>query len=359
MPYRKARRKRAKTRGKKPQARRKRWANWPDERLLQLRFKDLKLSMRGTWLADCLRELNRELTDRGIPVRPHAWLSTEWFSPEHTPGIAIPFYLAHPRLMRLEHKMIIDVEGGTHAECMRILRHETGHVMQHSYALHRDRRWQRLFGRSSTRYPTYYRPDPASRNFVEHLRLWYAQSHPDEDFAETFAVWLTPRSNWRKRYEGWPALKKLQYVDELMAEIADRKPVLTRRSELEPLRSLRTTLGEHYRKKLEHYSVDSPRAYDRELMRIFSNNPRHRNSPPAAGFIRHHRSEIRRLVSKWTGEYQLTLDTVLDDMIERCRELKLRAVGSDRQLRTDFTVLLTAKTVHSLYSPLRRQWIAL
>jgi len=105
--------------------------------------------------------------------------------------------------------------------------------------------------------------------------------------------------------------------------------------------------------------VDTPRAYDRELMRIFSTNPRHRNSLPAAAFIRHHRSEIRRLVSKWTGEYQLTLDTVLDEMIERCRELKLRAVGSDRQLRTDFTVLLTAKTVHSLYSPQRRQWIAL
>jgi hypothetical protein len=134
---------------------------------------------------------------------------------------------------------------------------------------------------------------------------------------------------------------------------------VTRRSELEPLKSVRTTLGEHYRKKLEHYSVDTPRAYDRDLMRIFSNNPRHRHSPSAANFIRHHRSEIRRLVSKWTGEYQLTLDTVLDDMIERCRELKLRAAGHERQLRIDFTVLLTAKTVHSLYSPQRRQWIAL
>jgi hypothetical protein len=122
---------------------------------------------------------------------------------------------------------------------------------------------------------------------------------------------------------------------------------------------VRTTLGEHYRKKLEHYSVDTPRAYDRDLLRIFSNNLRHRNSPPAATFIRHHRAEFRRLISKWTGEYQLTLDTVLDEMIERCRELKLRAVGSDRQLRTDFMVLLTAKTVHSLYSPQRRQWIAL
>src|SRR5207248_9879463 len=87
----------------------------------------------------------------------------EWFSPDNTPGIAIPFYLAHPRLMRLERKMIIEVEGGTQSECMRILRHEAGHVVQHAYQLHRRRRWRELFGRSSTRYPNYYRPDPASR----------------------------------------------------------------------------------------------------------------------------------------------------------------------------------------------------
>jgi hypothetical protein len=336
-----------------------RWALWPDQRLLELRLKDLKLPFRGTWLADCMRELNRELASRGIKVRPQAWLSSEWFSPSDRPGIAFPFYLAHPRLMRLERKMIIDVEGGTRVECMRILRHEAGHVVQHSYELHRRRRWQQLFGRSSKRYPRYYRPNPASRNFVQHLRLWYAQSHPDEDFAETFAVWLTPRSSWRARYEGWPALKKLQYVDELMAEIAGEKPKLTRRTEVEPLRRLTVTLGEHYKKKLEHYAFDAPRIYDRDLQRIFSDNPQHRHSPSAASFIRHHRAAIRQMVSKWTGEYQLTLDTVLDEMIERCREMKLRAVGSERQLRTDFTVLLTAKTVHSLYSPLRRQWIAL
>jgi hypothetical protein len=324
-------RRRARHRKRQP-----RWANWSDERLLALRLKDLKLPFGSTWLADCLRELRAEMAEKGLKVRPHAWLSSEWFSPSDTPGIAFPFYLAHPRLMALERKMIIDVEGGTRAECLRILRHEAGHVMQHSYALHRHRKWQRLFGRSSTRYPRYYRPDPASRDFVQHLRLWYAQSHPDEDFAETFAVWLTPRSQGAKE-----------------------KPKLTRRREVEPLRMLRITLDEHYKKKLAHYSVDSPRAYDRDLLRIFSMSPRHRNSPPAAAFIRHHRAAIRQLVAKWTGEYQLTLDTVLDEMIERCRELKLRAVGSDRQLRTDFTVLLTAKTVHSLYSPLRRQWIAL
>jgi hypothetical protein len=260
-----------------------RWASWPDERLLKLRLKDLKLPLRGTWLAACLRELNAEMAEKGLKrVRAHGWISSEWFSPGNTAGhrVSVLPGASAPDAARTQddHR-----RRGRHPRRMHA--HppsRAGHVLQHSYALHKQPRWRRLFGRSSIRYPKYYRADPTSRNFVQHLRLWYAQSHPDEDFAETFAVWLTPRSNWRKRYEGWPALKKLQYVDELMAELANRKPVLSRRTEVEPLRSLRTTLGEHYQKKLEHYSVDAPRAYDRDLLRIFSNNPRHRHSPPAA-----------------------------------------------------------------------------
>jgi len=335
------------------------WASLPDEQLLQLRLKDLGVAVEGTWLDDCLRDLHDELDQRGIRVRPHAWISSEWFSPDNTPGIAIPFYLAHPRLMRLERKKIIDVEGGTVAECMRILRHEAGHVLQHSYQLHRRRRWQELFGPSSQRYPRYYRPNPASRHFVQHLRMWYAQSHPDEDFAETFAVWLRPRANWRKRYAGWPALKKLQYVDELMAEIGLEKPVLTKRERVEPLSQLTQTLEEHYRKKHALYVFHAPKTYDRDLQRLFSDDPRHRRSPAASTFIRHNRAKIRGMVSKWTGEYQLTVEALLDDMIVRCRELRLRAFGPERELIVEFTVLLTAKTVQSLYGPLRRKWIAL
>jgi putative zinc-binding metallo-peptidase len=335
------------------------WASLPDQELLQLRLKDLGVTLEGTWLEGSMKDLYEELEQRGLRIRPHAWISNEWFSPDDTTGIAIPFYLAHPRLMRLERKMMIDVEGGTAPECMRILRHEAGHVMQVSHQLHRHRRWQRVFGRSSTRYPDYYRPNPGSRRYVQHLPLWYAQSHPDEDFAETFAVWLTPRSNWRRRYEGWPALKKLQYVDELMAEIAGKKPLVTRRLRVEPLSQLTQTLAEHYAKKRAHYAVDHPTIYDRDLLRIFSDDPRDYRSPAASAFLRHNRAKIRQIVSKWTGEYQLTLDAVFDDMIGRCRELKLRAVGPERQLRMEFIVLLTAKTVHSLYSPSRRQWLAL
>ncbi|MCW5729247.1 MAG: putative zinc-binding metallopeptidase [Alphaproteobacteria bacterium] len=335
------------------------WATLPDDQLLELRLRDLKVTIRGTWLETCIRELHDELDQRGIRVKPHFWISDEWFSPDTTPGIAIPFYLAHPRLIRLERRKIIDVEGGSAAECMRILRHEAGHVVQHAYRLQRRRRWQQLFGPSSMRYPSYYRPNPASKNFVQHLRLWYAQSHPDEDFAETFAVWLRPRSDWRRRYAGWPALRKLEYVDELMAEIAREKPVLTRRLQVEPISRMNTTLAEHYRRKQAQYATGAPKIYDRDLLRIFREDDGRRDWPAASTFLRKNRAKIRQMVSKWTGEYQLTLETVLDDMIDRCRELRLRAAGPERQLRMDFTVLLTAQTVHSLYSPSRRRWFAL
>jgi len=335
------------------------WDSLSDEQLLKLRLRDLKVTVEDTWLEDCFNSLLDELGQRGIRVRPHAWISSEWFSPENTPGIAFPFYLAHPRLMQLEKKKIIDVEGGTWSECMAILRHEAGHVLQHSYALQRRRRWQQLFGASSKRYPSYYRPNPASRHFVQHLRLWYAQSHPDEDFAETFAVWLRPRSNWRTRYAGWPALKKLEYLDELMAEIASAPPLLTRRERVDPLAELNETLAEHYRKKQALYVFDTPKTYDRDLLRLFSSDPRHRRSQAASAFIRHNRARVRQMVARWTGEYQLTLDALLDDMIVRCRELDLRAVGPERKLIMEFTVLLTAKTVHALFGPSRRKWIAL
>jgi hypothetical protein len=330
-----------------------------DKELLQLRFKDLHLSFEGGALEGCFCSLNDELAGRNILARPHAWISEEWFSPDNTPGIAFPFYLAHPRLAKLERRMMLDVEGGTKRDCMKILRHEAGHVIQHAYKLHRRRKWRELFGKSSTPYPDFYRPNPASKHYVQHLRRWYAQSHPDEDFAETFAVWLTPRSDWRKRYADWPvALAKLEYVDELMTEISGVKPQLTSRIEVDPVNRLTMTLGEHYQRKLDHYAVHQPAKFDGDLQRIFAAKARDRSAPPASTFIRRNRAEIRRAVSRRTGAYQITLDAAIDDMIDRCRALKLRAVGSERSLRTRITALLADKSVHSLYSSSRKQWIA-
>jgi hypothetical protein len=291
----------------------------------------------------------REMERRGIRLRPHVWLSEEWFSPEGIPGVAIPFYLAHPRLMRVERRQMLEVEGGTREECLKILRHEMGHAIQHAYRLERLKRWRELFGSSAEKYPDVYRPNPASRRYVQHLRLYYAQSHPDEDFAETFAVWLQPRAAWRKRYADWPALRKLEYVDELMREIGPARPPVRSRQRVEPIEKLRKTLRRHYDDKRARYAVGYPDEHDAELRQLFSDNPRHRGRERASSFLRRHRSEVRRLVSRWTGQYQFTLEQVLSDMIGRCRELRLRVAGPERRLLMDFAVLLTVKTMHLVY----------
>ena len=145
---------------------------------------------------------------RGIRFRPHCWLAQEWFSPDGIPGIAIPFYLAHRRLMSIERRFMREVEGGNRNWLMRILRHEAGHAIDSAYRLRRRSRWRAVFGPASLPYPDTYRPRPGSRRFVQHLGAWYAQAHPTEDFAETFAVWLKPHSPWRREYRGLAGVRK-------------------------------------------------------------------------------------------------------------------------------------------------------
>lgn len=336
-----------------------RWTDLPEQELLELSIKTLKVRLEGTWAANCLRDVNAELRARGIALNIHGWLSDEWFSPTETPGIAFPFYLAHPRLMRLERKMMLEVEGGTRRECMQLLRHEAGHVVEYAFALHKRRKFQRLFGRANERYPDRYKADPSSKAYVQHLRRWYAQCHPDEDFAETFAVWLTPRSGWKKRYAEWPkALEKLEYIDELMAEIAGEKPLPQKRFEVDPLSKLKGTLGQHYAAKRNRYAVETPTVFDRELRKMFSADARKPNAPHASSIIRNNRGRIIRAVAKRTGEFPLALDAAIDDMIARAKALKLKSPRAETIVRAEITAMLSSKAIHTHYSTTRRHWFA-
>jgi hypothetical protein len=327
------------------------WAKWSDDKLLDLRMSELDLSIDGSALHKRIGDLEAELAERGMVFRPHFWLSDEWFTPDGVPGIAIPFYLAHPRLARLEREQMLEVEGGTPSWCMRILRHELGHAIDNAYMLRRRRRRQALFGSSSIDYPEFYTPKPYSRSFVLHIDNWYAQSHPDEDFAETFAVWLNPRSDWRRRYHDWPALKKLEYMDELMKEIGSQPPLVGKRATVDPLHRLRRTLRQHYKRKAEHYALDYPDFYDRDLRRLFPQPAEDARTVPASRFINRIRKEVRRTVSAWTGVYQYTIDQVLEEMAERCDELQLRFVpGAEEHTRADFIVVLTVQTMNYLHS---------
>jgi hypothetical protein len=325
------------------------WSRITDERLLQMRLCDLPIRIHGSLLHTRVRHLYRELKTRGLRFRPHVWLSNEFFTPDGVPGFAIPFYLAHPRLVQLERRQMLEAEGSTETECMCILRHETGHAVDHAYRLHRKSDWRNVFGPVSVPYPTSYKPDPLSRSHVLNLNYWYAQAHPLEDFAETFAVWLKPGSRWRTRYRGWPALRKLHYVDGCMKAIAGQPRLERARHRVDPLSDMTITLAQYFRRKKNRYRLELPEYYDRDLLRMFSASaPASR--PTAARFLKQHRAELRSKVSAATGVHAYTVDHLLRNMQERAKRLRLRMSASSSETRLEAMIALTVHTMNLVYS---------
>ena len=318
-------------RGRKPKFG---WETLSDDQLLSLRFCDLHLTIEGTELEQPIERLYHELAARGIRFRPHCWLAQEWFSPAGIPGIAIPFYLAHPRLMNLERRFMREVEGGNRNWLMRILRHEAGHAIDSAYRLRRRRHWREVFGPASLPYPDTYRPRPGSRRFVQHLGAWYAQAHPTEDFAETFAVWLKPNSPWRRYYTGWPAFAKLEYIDGLAAEIGDSKPKVIDRTTIEDVADEARTLRRHYDLKLARYRMPRRSGADELLLKVFTAAPRRKTAARAASVLRELRNPLRQQFMRTGAFSEYLVHQVMRLMIDRCERLNLYVRGSRRELKT-------------------------
>jgi hypothetical protein len=199
----------------------------PDDVLLNARVCDLGLNIENTPYPQQSKKLLSELKRVGLShIKPKFYLADEWFCPSGSASIAIPYWLTHPRLRRLEKSMIGYVEGSTPKDFMKLLRHEMGHCFEHAYKLSKRSDWKAVFGNPSAPYDTdNYVWNPKSKDYVIHLPDGYAQSHPEEDFAETFAVWLDPQSKWKSVYKNWQgALKKLHFVGRLVSECALVKP---------------------------------------------------------------------------------------------------------------------------------------
>jgi hypothetical protein len=295
-----------------------------DDELLQTRICDLRVSIRGTELESRIEIFYDELAVKGLSFKPPCYLGDEWFCPEGSATISIPFYLAHPRLKRLEERMMMEVEGGTEEWCLRLLRHEMGHVLNHAYLIDKDRSWQKLFGPSSLEYSESFRARPYSKRFVRHLEGWYAQSHPEEDFAETVAIWLTPGVDWRQQYRDWTALRKLEYVDSLMSRIAGQPPKVFSKARMSEASRLRSRLGAYYKRRRRLYAQDFPDFFDADLKRLFVAGADAPENERAAVFLRRSRKVILNAVSAWTGEPKFTLNRVLRALTQRCAELDLR-----------------------------------
>jgi hypothetical protein len=211
-------------------------------------IRDLGLAIAGSTLEPILEEFEAERLKAGLRrVRPRYYLSTEWGVPEGTVAIAIPFYLATPELTAFHEERVGHVEGTSRADILRYLRHELGHVVNYAYRLFDDPGWRDAFGPMSAPYREEFPVEPFSRRYVRHLPGWYAQKHPDEDWAETFAVWLTPGLDWRAEYAEWPvALAKLQYCDRTLAALSDRDPPVTADDLDEDVADLTDSLDQFY-----------------------------------------------------------------------------------------------------------------
>lgn len=326
------------------------WAALPDAELLKLRICNLHVQIEGSELDPRVAQLSQELEEKGLPFKPCCYLGDEWFSPQGSPLIAIPFYLAHPRLKELElHQMMI-VEGGAPAWCMQLLRHECGHAYDHAYGFSQRKDWVEIFGSPDLQYePETYRPRPYSRGFVRHLPNWYAQAHPDEDFAETFAVWLTlPCEEWRRQYRGWKALEKLQYVDALMQEIREKAPPVLDGRRLWDAARLRRTLEKYYAAKRKLYAEDFPDVYDADLKSIFECGDCGAKS--AAQVMRLMRDRLSSAVVRWTGQHKYVVDMLVRRLITRAGELKLPAPRDHTVLMMNLASYLSALVTNHLHT---------
>ncbi|MBI2343787.1 MAG: putative zinc-binding metallopeptidase [Deltaproteobacteria bacterium] len=326
------------------------WTELADDALLEWRICDLRLSLADSSLEPLITQLHQEIATQGIVARPPCYLGDEWFCEEGVPAISIPFYLAHSRLSRLEEKLMLNVEGGTREECLKLLRHEMGHALMYAYRLNRTRRFRAIFGSSAEPYEENYHPRPYSKSYVIHLDNWYAQSHPDEDFAETFAVWLTPDQDWRARYVGWKALEKLMALDQMMREIAGTAPRVTATHFAHEASRLTRRLKTHYQRKRKTYAADFPDFYDNDLRRLFPAAAEGVARGSAAIFLRTHRRPILAAVNRWTKTRKYHIATILRQLMERCRTLDLRVARPEHELIMDVSIYLTALMMTYLHT---------
>jgi len=320
--------------------------------LLNTRICDLDLRIVGSPLEPLIQKLRRELTAKQLRFRPRFYLTDAWGCPDQVPVIGIPFYLADRRLARIEEEQTGEVEDDQ--TVMMFLRHEAGHAFNYAYRLWQDPERSEVFGPFSKPYREAFQPQPTSRQFVRHIFVaqygpTYAQKHPDEDFAETFAVWLTPRSSWRRKYRSWPALRKLKYVDRLMRGVRGQSPLCTHGALIRPIEKLRINVAEHYGQRAERFRSTAQGYVDDRLREVFP--PVSGKVIPARVLLKKHRNELADLVIRWTGLTDPEIQVLMDKLEDRCEMLQLRLVQGQAVRRlVDLAAMVTAVAMELAYT---------
>jgi hypothetical protein len=328
--------------------------------LLPVPIRELGLRLESTHLAPLIEQLYSELQNAGLRhFRPLCYLSDEWGCPSGQPVIGIPWYLADPRAKELENALN-DVEN--EREVMMYLRHEAGHAFNYAYELYKTDMWRVVFGPFRRPYRDDYAFVPFSRDYVRHIAGWYAQKHPDEDFAETFAVWLDPSSQWRRRYAGWSAFRKLEYVDDIVKQVGDLPPQRPAGETDITVEEMEQTVADFYEEALKDETPNvAGLALDTDLTDIFMTPESKRDDVEyraARELLAEHRRDIADKVNYWTGVRRTLVRTLLLAIERRAEELELVAeVSRTRSHMIDLTVYVAtlAMTFLTGARPLRHR----
>src|SRR5579884_1816690 len=326
-------------------------AGFEPTHLTQTAIRDLGLTITGTPLEPIIQQFQQEVEEAGIRrLHPRFYLSTEWGVPFGTIAIALPFYLARPELTSLHADQAGLFEVLHRADILLYLRHEMGLVVNYAYRLYEQAEWSRLFGPMTQPYVEDYRAQPFNPRHVIHLPGWYAQKHPDEDWAETFAVWLTPGSNWRSAYAQWPvALAKLEYCDQTMAALADREPLVTAVELDEDVSELTLSLEQFYR-SLAAGDLGLPPQFDAMLRSVFTTATQEGPHRPASSLIRRAEPDLLTDIYRWTGHFPERTRMLLRHLAERAEDLHLDyPEGREEQVLLALTVFVTSLAMNHVY----------
>ncbi|MEW6439750.1 MAG: putative zinc-binding metallopeptidase [bacterium] len=317
-----------------------------ERHLLSKRISELAIDLEKTPLIRYVHQLYEELAAHEIDFRPKCYLADEWGCPSNVPVIGIAFYLASPELTRIE-SALTGLEVEDEHEIMMFMRHECGHAFNYAYCFYEEKEWTRLFGPYARPYHDAFRPDPFSDRFVRHIPGWYAQKHPDEDFAETFAVWLTPGSKWREGYADTPAMEKLLYVEKAVQRCRHEPPKVTAEDLDAPMSQIQETLAEWYKVGRAPSRPELPKVINYDLRTLFP----WREGGAASDFLRPSRHRIIRQVYYWTGVEPHVLGPLVDELLDRIRALNLKVAPAHRDAAlTDFAVLLTTLAMNYEYT---------
>jgi hypothetical protein len=278
------------------------------QKLLQSRICDLTLKVEDT-LFDCLAQVTGELRAKGITFIPGYYLGDDDFwTADRATSVNVPWYLANTLLWQIVNDHLFEYSRD---EVLMYLRHETGHAINYAFELWKRKDWTQTFGEFRRPYRDVYSSNSWSREYVRYLHragmYHYAQKHPDEDFAETFAVWLDPTSRWRRRYRDWQvALAKLEYIDRIIdvEGVCRGTPHNQRMGKRVGFETIKETVADYL--DIAHAVDPDLVEYRRDLLEIFPRRSERarstQNALSAARFIQQHQRVLTDKIGGWIGD---------------------------------------------------------